>query len=208
MILKPVARGGLLCFGPSRARASPSSGPSFGCSPGAMSTGSGARRGRPPLPEGLWTGDQGRLRPVVGQLAWGRKAAWAGWRVSWLQSTSKAGAPHACRRRGSDPKAAVHSVGSTSAGLRSVRHGTLEPRPHCRSHQPFEGQPHRGLDLSRGARRRPRCGDLSHVAKKGTLEVSVEPFQRLAAKTKIEVRRRARLSRRPSVGETEVRISS
>jgi hypothetical protein len=53
------------------------------------------------------------------------------------------------------------------------------------------------------------AGTWSHVAKKGTLEVSVEPFQRLAAKTKIEVRRRAdAIAQSLGLAKTEVRISS
>jgi hypothetical protein len=53
------------------------------------------------------------------------------------------------------------------------------------------------------------AGTWSHVANKGTLEVSVEPFQRLAAKTKIEVRRRAdAIAQSLGLAKTEVRISS
>jgi len=53
------------------------------------------------------------------------------------------------------------------------------------------------------------AGTWSHVAKKGTLEVSVEPFQRLAAKTKIEVRHRAEaIAQTLGLVKTEVRISS
>jgi hypothetical protein len=53
------------------------------------------------------------------------------------------------------------------------------------------------------------AGTWSHGAKKGTLEVSVEPFQRLAAKTTIEVRRRAEaIAQTLGLAKTEVRISS
>jgi hypothetical protein len=53
------------------------------------------------------------------------------------------------------------------------------------------------------------AGTWSHVAKKGTLEVSVEPFRRLAAKTKIEVRRRAEaIAQTLGLAKTDVRISS
>jgi len=51
------------------------------------------------------------------------------------------------------------------------------------------------------------AGTWSHVAVKGTLQVAVEPFQRLAAKTKVEVRRRAAsLAETLGLARTEVRI--
>jgi len=51
------------------------------------------------------------------------------------------------------------------------------------------------------------AGTWSHVAVKGTLQVAVEPFQRLAAKTRVEVRRRAAsLAETLGLAGTEVRI--
>jgi hypothetical protein len=53
------------------------------------------------------------------------------------------------------------------------------------------------------------AGTWSHLAQKGTLLVSVEPFQRLAAKTKVEVRRRAEsIAEALGLARTEVRIPS
>jgi hypothetical protein len=52
------------------------------------------------------------------------------------------------------------------------------------------------------------AGTWSHVAKKGTLGVSVEPFQRLAAKTKMEVRRQAEaIAHTLGLAKIELRVS-
>lgn len=53
------------------------------------------------------------------------------------------------------------------------------------------------------------AGTWSHIAQMGTLQISVEPFQRLAAKTKVELRRRAEsLAETLGLTRTEVRIPS
>jgi 3'-phosphoadenosine 5'-phosphosulfate sulfotransferase len=50
-------------------------------------------------------------------------------------------------------------------------------------------------------------GTWAHVTAKGTLRVSVEPFQRLAAKTKVEVRHRVEsLAEALGQGKAEVRF--
>jgi len=52
------------------------------------------------------------------------------------------------------------------------------------------------------------AGTWSHVAAKGTLRISVEPFQRLAAKTKVEIQRRAEsLAEMLGMARTEVGIA-
>jgi len=51
------------------------------------------------------------------------------------------------------------------------------------------------------------AGTWTHAAVKGTLQLTVEPFQRLASKTKVEVRRRAEsLAQTLGLARTEVRI--
>jgi hypothetical protein len=49
------------------------------------------------------------------------------------------------------------------------------------------------------------AGTWSHVVQKGSLQVSVEPFRPLAAKTKIEVRRRAE-SLAETLGPSKVEV--
>jgi hypothetical protein len=51
------------------------------------------------------------------------------------------------------------------------------------------------------------AGTWSHIAQKGTLQVTVEPFRPIAARTKVEVRRRAEsLAETLGLARTEVRI--
>ena len=51
------------------------------------------------------------------------------------------------------------------------------------------------------------AGTWSHVASKGTLQISVEPFQRLAPKTRVEIRHRAEsFAQTLGLARTEVRI--
>jgi hypothetical protein len=209
MILKPVARAGLLCFGPSRGQSVTFVRPQLWL-----------RSWREVDPDQALIEDARRYLRAYGPATkedfarwWGNwpgvgKAAWAGLGDE-LASVDMEGrsanmlAADADRIQRQPVTASVQLLPAFDPYVmgHSSRDHIVEAINHSKVSRTAGWISAVVLVDGRVA------GTWSHVAKKGTLEVSVELFQRLAAKTKIEVRRRAEaIAETLGLSKTDVRI--
>ena len=208
-VLKPVARSGLLCFGPSRGQSVTFVGPAQwlgswrAMDPGVALTEIARRylRAYGPATKSDFTRWWGTW-PGVG------KRAWAGMAGDL--------APVSIEGRRADMMASdLERIGKQPTG------GSVQLLPpfdpyvmgHSSRDHMVEAANHSKVSRTAGwisavvlvdGR---AAGTWSHIAQKGTLKVSIEPFGRLAAKTKADVRRRAEsLAETLGLARTEVRI--